>query len=69
MGPSNGNAAREKLCSLAEAVDQISDGDIVAIGGHTTRRHPMALVREVVRQGKRRLHVVAVGTTASIWTF
>jgi glutaconate CoA-transferase subunit A len=46
-----------KVRSLAEAVRLISDGDVVAFGGHTARRHPMAAVREIVRQGKRRLHV------------
>lgn len=46
-----------KVSSLAEAVRLISDGDVVALGGHTARRHPMAAVREIARQGKRRLHV------------
>lgn len=48
----------DKIRSLAEAVDLIRDGDVVAIGGHAGRRHPMALVREIIRQGKRRLHLV-----------
>jgi glutaconate CoA-transferase, subunit A len=47
-----------KRQSLADAVALIKDGDVVGIGGHTARRHPMALVREIVRQRKRRLHVV-----------
>ena len=47
-----------KQKSLADAVALINDGDVVGIGGHTARRHPMALVREIVRQRKRRLHVV-----------
>jgi glutaconate CoA-transferase subunit A len=49
---------KEKLKSLAEAVALIRDGDVVAIGGHTARRHPMALVREIIRQGRRNLHLV-----------
>jgi glutaconate CoA-transferase subunit A len=48
---------REKICSLMEAAALVRDGDVVAIGGHTARRHPMALVRELVRQGRKRLHV------------
>jgi len=47
-----------KQKSFAEAVALIHDGDVVGIGGHTARRHPMALVREIVRQRRRRLHVV-----------
>ncbi len=48
----------EKITSLEEAVATIEPGSIVAIGGHTLRRHPMALVRELVRQSKRDLHVM-----------
>lgn len=46
-----------KVRSLADAVSLIADGHVVAIGGHTARRHPMALVREIIRQGRRNLHV------------
>jgi len=48
---------KPKLATVEDAVAHIKDGDIVAIGGHTARRHPMALVREIIRQGRRRLHV------------
>jgi len=47
----------KKLRTLAEAVALIRDGDVIGIGGHTARRHPMALVREIARQRRRRLHV------------
>ena len=46
---------REKVMGLREAVALIRDGDSVAIGGHTLRRHPMALIHEIVRQGRRGL--------------
>lgn len=49
---------KSKLKSLADAVALLEDGDVVGIGGHTARRHPMALVREIARQGRRKLHVV-----------
>jgi glutaconate CoA-transferase subunit A len=49
---------KKKLMSIAEAVGMIRDGDTVAIGGHTMRRHPMAAVREIIRQGKRDLKVI-----------
>jgi glutaconate CoA-transferase, subunit A len=46
---------REKVMGLREAVALIKDGDVVAIGGHTLRRHPMALIHEIIRQGRRGL--------------
>ncbi|SEQ26060.1 glutaconate CoA-transferase subunit A [Faunimonas pinastri] len=51
-------AQPSKIRSLADAVALIKDGDVVAIGGHTARRHPMALMREIIRQGRKDLHVV-----------
>ncbi len=50
---------KERLCTLQEAVAaNIHDGDVVAIGGVGRNRVPMALVREIVRQGKKDLHIV-----------
>ena len=49
---------REKVLSLKDAVGLIQDGDTLAVGGSINRRHPMALVYEIVRQGKRKLHLV-----------
>jgi glutaconate CoA-transferase subunit A len=46
---------RPKLVTLQEAVARIKDGDTVAVGGHTLRRHPMALIHEIIRQGRRDL--------------
>lgn len=43
---------------LSEAVSEIADGQTVAIGGYFQHRHPMAFVRELVRQGKQDLHLV-----------
>lgn len=40
---------------LQEAVALLKDGDTIAIGGHTLRRHPMALIHEIIRQGRRGL--------------
>lgn len=48
---------REKVMGLREAAALIKDGDTVAIGGHTLRRHPMALIHEIVRQGRRGLRL------------
>lgn len=45
----------DRVASLREAVVSIPDGSVVALGGSILRRHPMALVHELVRQGKRDL--------------
>ena len=49
---------RDKRASLADAVALVSDGAIVALGGGLSARLPMAMVRELVRQGRRGLHLV-----------
>lgn len=49
---------REKVINLKDAVSLIKDGDTVAIGGSINRRHPMALVYEMVRQGKKDLYLL-----------
>lgn len=43
---------------LADAIARIRDGETVAFGGYFQHRHPMALVRELIRQGRRDLHIV-----------
>lgn len=48
----------DKVTSLAEAAALVADGDVVALGGALMCRQPMALVRELVRQGRRELHLV-----------
>jgi glutaconate CoA-transferase subunit A len=39
----------------------VKNGDLVALGGHI-RQAPMALVRELIRQGRRDLGLVTVPT-------
>lgn len=48
----------DKLTDLASAVATVGDGDLVALGGGLSARLPMALVRELIRQGRRDLHLV-----------
>ena len=48
----------DKLVDLDQAVGAVADGAIVALGGGLSARLPMALVRELIRQGRRDLHVV-----------
>lgn len=42
---------RDKLVSLAEAAALIPSGATLGLGGLMLRRHPMALIRELIRQG------------------
>jgi len=49
---------RDKRTALADAVSLVADGAMVALGGGLSARLPMAMVRELVRQGKRGLHLV-----------
>jgi glutaconate CoA-transferase, subunit A len=48
----------DKRMSLAEAASIVQDGMTIAIGGGLSWREPMALLRQLVRQGRRNLHVV-----------
>ena len=47
-----------KVVDLAAAAALVHDGDMVALGGGLSSRLPMALVRELIRQGRTGLHVV-----------
>jgi glutaconate CoA-transferase subunit A len=59
---------REKITSLVEAADLVSDSDVVALQNMATQAAPMALVRELIRQDKRGLGlVVLVGGMAVDW--
>jgi glutaconate CoA-transferase subunit A len=51
-------AIKSKVLTLSAAVSQIADGDHVAIGGAALHMHPMAFIRELIRQGKRDLTVL-----------
>jgi glutaconate CoA-transferase subunit A len=48
----------DKLVDLDRAAGLVTDGALVALGGGLSARLPMALVRELIRQGRRGLHVV-----------
>jgi glutaconate CoA-transferase, subunit A len=49
---------RNKVVSLEEAISLIQDNSSVSLGGHTFRRHPMALVYEIIRQRKKGLQLL-----------
>ncbi len=42
---------QSKLVSVQDATKTIQSGSKLTIGGNTIRRHPLALVREIIRQG------------------
>ncbi len=46
---------------LATAAALVKDGDLVALSGHT-KNAPMALIRELIRQGRRNLGLVTTPT-------
>jgi glutaconate CoA-transferase subunit A len=46
---------------LAAAGALVKDGDLVALGGHTENA-PMALIRELIRQGRRDLGLISTPT-------
>jgi glutaconate CoA-transferase subunit A len=48
-----------------QALDLVSDGMTIAIGGFNTAAHPMVIVRGLIRRGLRRLRVIG-GTIAGL---
>jgi glutaconate CoA-transferase subunit A len=48
----------DKLTTLKEAAGMVNDEDMVAIGGGLCLREPIGLIMEMIRQGKRDLHLV-----------
>jgi glutaconate CoA-transferase subunit A len=48
----------DKLVDLDRAAATVGDGALVALGGGLSARLPMALVRELIRAGRRDLHVL-----------
>jgi glutaconate CoA-transferase, subunit A len=49
-----------RVASLREAVGTIRDGELLTLGGFQLNRAPMALVFELIRQGRRDLRIVSV---------
>jgi glutaconate CoA-transferase, subunit A len=48
-----------KRMTAAEAVRRfVKDGDMIALGGFTANRNVMVIAREIIRQGRRDLHLV-----------
>jgi glutaconate CoA-transferase subunit A len=47
-----------KLTTLPELAARVADGSSLAVGGSFLHRGPFALIRELARQGKRRLEFI-----------
>ena len=59
---------KDKTVSLAEAAALVRDGDVVGLQNMATQAAPMAMVRELIRQRRRDLTLVAlVGGIAVDW--
>jgi len=58
--------AADKLVGLTEAAGRVADGALVGLGGGLSARLPMALVRELVRQGRQGLHVIGSAHGADV---
>ncbi|WP_416825231.1 CoA transferase subunit A [Ectobacillus polymachus] len=53
---------KDKQCSLKEAVQSIPDGSMITFSGFTIWRRPMAAIYEMIRQGKKNLHLIEVNS-------
>jgi len=51
-------AAPSRIVSLGELAARIPNGTSIAIGGSFLHRGPFALIRELVRQKKRKLEII-----------
>lgn len=56
----------DKVCSLAQATALVKDGDKIVIGGVLTAREPNAIVRQLIRDGRKKLHTIAGAHTFAV---
>lgn len=56
----------DKRASIEQVVESIPDGSTIALGGLSMNSAPMAYVREIIRQRKRDLTVVAIVAGMSV---
>ena len=53
--------AQNKVLSIKKAVELINDGDNLTISGFAHSLAPIALVREIIRQGRKNLALTSMG--------
>ena len=59
-------AVRDKVVSMSDAVELVSDGAVIAIHGTSVQGSPMAFLRDLVRAERRDLHVVTLGGSMGV---
>ena len=60
-------AIESKMGKLSDITKIIKDGDKVAVGGSWLGSHPMAIIREIIRQKIKNLTAITVvGTCSSV---
>lgn len=57
----------QKIIALSEATQKVKDGDTLGLSGFSYMNPPMALVREIIRQGVKNLTLIS-GPTSGIET-
>lgn len=60
-------ARQDRTIDIAAAVEQVADGMTVGLSGFSYQNPPMAIVRQIIRRGRRDLTLVS-GPTAGIET-
>lgn len=59
--PGDNNSVSSKLISMSDAVVQIEDGHNLTFSGFAHSLAPIALVHEIIRQGKKELELTSMG--------
>jgi glutaconate CoA-transferase subunit A len=60
------NEMTGKLIRMEEAVDLVNDGDMLAIGGYTLYRKPMAFIRALIRSGRKNMTVLSFAGSVDV---
>src|SRR5207302_8869063 len=55
-----GSPIRNRFTAPEELAELVRDGETVALGGSWFANHPMAAVRQLIRAGRKDLHVMTI---------
>lgn len=58
----NASTRTSRIVEVADVAAEVSDGMTVAIGGFINSGHPMAIVRQLIKDGRRNLRVVGAAS-------
>jgi glutaconate CoA-transferase subunit A len=53
---------KSRILEVADVIDRVQDGATIGVGGFINAGHPMAFVREIIRQGKKDLVLVGAAS-------